>query len=177
MSKWLNSTGNIPKNRPGTARKMRDSMRSKADTNESNRLLRCGHRRLFLTLKCHRPSSAQTSHAQREDAESACPETATLWLRHQPRFGDAAGKPVPPGAGFGTVRGCQDFGRQSRRPVPAQPARQGQRTGAALPRHTLARPGSADGLKFKVQRKSSVVGKINCRSNTGYKNVSPAAKP
>ena len=118
MSKWLNSIGDIPKNRPATARKMRNSMCSKADTNEINRLLRCGHRRLFFTLKCHRPSSAQTSHAQRVDAESVCPETATLWLGHQPGIGDATGKPVAPGAGFGIVRRCQDFGRLNRRTVP-----------------------------------------------------------
>ena len=149
MSKWLNSTGNIPKNRPVTARKMRNSMCSKADTNAFNRLLRCGHRRFFFTLKCHRPSSAQTAHEQRVDAESACPETATLWLGHQPGIGDAAGKPVPPGAGFGNVRRRQDSGRQSRRPVPAKPARQGQRNGTALPRQTLTWTGSADGLKFK----------------------------
>ncbi len=169
MSKWLNATGNIPKNRPVTARKMRNSMCSKADTNAFNRLLRCGHRRFFFTLKCHRPSSAQTAHEQRVDAESACPETATLWLGHQPGIGDTVGKPVPPGAGFGTVRRRQDFGRQSRRPVPAKPARQNQRACAALPRQTLARTGSADGLKFKVQRNSSVVGKNNCRSITAYK--------
>ena len=149
MSKWLNATGNIPKNRPVTARKMRNSMCSKADTNAFNRLLRCGHRRFFFTLKCHRPSSAETSHAQRVDAESACPETATLWLGHQPGIGDAAGKPVPAGAGFGTFCRRQDFGRQSRRPVPAQPARQGQRDGPALPRQTLTRAGSADLVKFK----------------------------
>jgi hypothetical protein len=144
-------------------------MCSKADTIAGSRLLRCGHRRLFFTLKCHRPSSAQTAHAQRVDAESACPETATLWLGHQPGIGDAAGKPVPPGAGFGNVRRRQDFGRQSRRPVPAKPARQGQRDGAALPCQTLARPGSADGIKFQVQRNSSVLGKNNCRSIAAYK--------
>ena len=55
-------------------------MCSKADTNGGNRLLRCGHRRFFFTLKCHRPSSAQTAHEQRVDAESACPETATFRL-------------------------------------------------------------------------------------------------
>ena len=124
-------------------------MCSKADTTAGSRLLRCGHRRLFFTLKCHRPASAQTAHEQRVDAESACTETATLWLGHQPGIGDAAGKPVPPGAGFGTVRRRQDFGRQSRRPVPAKPARQGQRDGPALPCQTLARPGSTDGIKFQ----------------------------
>ena len=144
-------------------------MCSKADTNAFNRLLRCGHRRFFFTLKCHRPSSAETPHAQRVDAESACPETATLWLGHQPGIGDAAGKSVPPGAGFGTFCRRQDFGRQSRRPVPAQPARQGQRAGAALPRQTLTRPGSADSLKFTVQSIFSAHGKNNCRSNTAYK--------
>ena len=152
-------------------------MCSKADTNGGNRLLRCGHRRFFFTLKCHRPSSAETAHEQRVDAESACPETATLWLGHQPGIGDEAGKPVASGAGFGTVRHRQDFGRQSRRPVPAQPARQGQRACAALPRQTLTRPGSADGLKFTVQSIFSALGKNNCRSNTAYKKVSPAAKP
>ena len=135
-------------------------MCSKADTNAIGRLLRCGHRRLFFTLKCHRPSSAQTSHEQRVDAESACSETATFWLGHQPGIGDEAGKSIPPGAGFGTVCRCQDFGRQSRRPVPAQPARQGQRACAALPRQTLTRPGSADGLKFTVQSIFQLLAKI-----------------
>ena len=146
-------------------------MCSKADTIAGNRLLRCGHRRFFFTLKCHRPSSAQTAHEQRVDAESACPETATLWLGHQPGIGDAAGKPVPPRAGFGIVCRRQDFGRQSRRPVPAKPARQGQRDGAALPCQTLARPSSADGIKFQVQRNSSVLGKNNCRSIAAYKKI------
>ena len=50
---------------------------------------------------------------------------------------------------FGNVRRRQDSGRQSRRPVPAKPARQGQRNGTALPRQTLTWTGSADGLKFK----------------------------
>jgi hypothetical protein len=158
MSKWLNSIGDNPRNRPDTARKMHDSMCSKADTIAGNRLLRCGHRRLFFTLKCHRPSSAETSHEQRVDAESACPETATLWLGHQPGIGDAAGKPITPGAGFGTVRRRQDFGRQSRRPVPAQPARQGQGDGPALPRQTLTRTGSADVVKFRTQSSFLVLG-------------------
>ena len=35
------------------------------------------------------------------------------------------------------------------KPVSAKPARQGQRNGTALPRQTLARTGSADGLIFK----------------------------
>jgi hypothetical protein len=177
MSKWLNYTGNIPKNRPVTARKMRNSMCSKADTIAGNRLLRCGHRRFFFTLKCHRPTSAQTAHEQRVDAESACPETATLWLGHQPGIGDAAGKPIPAGAGFGTVRCRQDFGRQSRRPVPAQPARQGQRNGPALPRQALARTGSADVVKFKTQGNFSGVGENNCHSNPAHKKRSPPAKP
>jgi hypothetical protein len=38
-----------------------------------------------------------------------------------------------------------------------------------LPCQTLARPGSADGIKFQVQRNSSVVGKNNCRSIAAYK--------
>ena len=155
---------------------MRDSMCSKADTIAGNRLLRCGHRRFFFTLKCHRPASAQTAHEQRVDAESACPETATLWLGHQPGVGDAAGKPVPPGAGFGTVCCRQDFGGQSRRPVPAKPARQGQRNGTALPRQTLARPGSADDIKFQVQKILQWLAKIIAAQLPRIKK-SPAAKP
>ena len=151
-------------------------MCSKADTNASNRLLRCGHRRLFFMLKRHRSSSAQTSHEQRVDAESACPETATLWLGHQPGIGDAAGKPVPPGAGFGTVRRRQDFGRQSRRLFPRNlrgKVKNWLRITVLNSRAARFRRRP----KIQSSKNDLVVGENNCRSNTAYKKVSPAAKP
>jgi hypothetical protein len=123
-------------------------MCSKAATTAGGRLLRCGHRRNRCTPERDRPSSAETAHAQGVDPEPACPEAATLRLGHEPGIGDAAGEPVAPGAGFGIVRRREGIGRESRRPVFAQPARQIKGVGPALPRQTLARSGSAFGLIY-----------------------------
>ena len=152
-------------------------MSGKASTIVRVQLLTCQHQKTACTIEHRRPTGAENPPPKGVDAKRLCRQAAIVRLGHQPGIGDEAGKSIPPGAGFGTVCRCQDFGRQSRRPVPAQPARQGQRACAALPRQTLTRPGSADGLKFTVQSIFSALGKNNCRSNTAYKKVSPAAKP
>jgi len=147
-------------------------MCSKADTNAIGRLLRCGHRRLFFTLKCHRPSSAQTSHAQRLDAESACPETATLWLGHQPGIGDAAGKSIPPGAGFGTVCRCPRF--WASKPTTCSRATCAARS-KSLRRFTASNSHAARFRRQpKIHRSKHIFSswQNNCRSNTAYKKVS-----
>jgi len=135
-------------------------MCSKADTNAIGRLLRCGHRRLFFTLNVIGPQVRKL-------------RTNKGWTQNQlalklQLFGwDTSRESVTrlenqsrrvPDLELFVV--CQDFGRQSRRPVPAQPARQGQRACAALSRQTLTRPGSADGLKFTVQSIFQLLAKI-----------------